>query len=68
MTHAEEIKELHALIREFQFYSRRYCDGRLSYAVDDHNKATDKALELGVDLQADKALDATYYAKSGEML
>ena len=67
--------ELHALrlrcaaleevARTLHMYSRRYCDGRKTYAPDDHNRATHTLLSLGVELDKDPTSTTGPFASDG---
>ncbi|UQN10313.1 hypothetical protein [Deinococcus sp. QL22] len=46
-------------------YSRRYCDGRSTYAPNDHNTATHTLLSLGVELDADPISKTGPFASDG---
>lgn len=51
------------LAANLQFYARRYCDGRMTYAVGDLNRMTAELIELGFVPQKDKD---TIWAKDGD--
>lgn len=66
-------KELHELWLKYdrlghlaaslQFYARRYCDGRMTYAVGDLNRMTAELIELGFVPPKDKD---TIWAQDGD--
>lgn len=45
---------------EFQPWSRRYCDGRCTYAPSMHNGATQRLLHLGVEVHPDPVLQSVW--------
>jgi len=47
--------------------ARRYANDRMSYAPGMFNEAMDRALKLGLPLKEDSALNATFYAKDGDL-
>lgn len=59
----QTIQALTQAVTEFQCWSRRYCDGRHSYAPSSHNMMTQKVLSLGVTLEIP---DGTPWAGEGE--
>ncbi|BBN95722.1 putative regulatory protein [Deinococcus grandis] len=62
---AEADQDLRQAARTLHMYSRRYCDGRSTYAPDDHNRATHTLLRLGVVLDADPISKTGPFAADG---
>lgn len=59
--------KLESIILDTHWMARRYADMRRSYASGMFNEAMDEALELGIPLKSDTALDATYYADDANL-
>jgi hypothetical protein len=60
-TKREEMLE--NIIRETMWMARRYAHGRSTYAPDQFNKALDQAIDLGLNIPADK--NGKIYADDG---
>lgn len=45
---------------DFQPWSRRYCDGRRTYAPSMHNQGTQRLLQLGIDVHADPTAQSVW--------
>ncbi|GGO19343.1 hypothetical protein [Deinococcus humi] len=59
------IVALESVIQTIHIYSRRYCDGRSTYAPADHNLATHRLLELGLKLPVDPISTSGPFARDG---
>ncbi|MBZ9712162.1 hypothetical protein [Deinococcus multiflagellatus] len=57
--------ELREAARVLHGYSRRYCDGRSTYAPAEHNRATHTLLRLGVTLDPDPISKSGPFARDG---
>ena len=52
-----EENELKQILNKLQFYARRYCNGRMTYATAELNQITARLVEAGIPLQIDTASD-----------
>ena len=55
---------LRRIIEHMYVYSRRYCDGRMTYAPGDHNRLIKEAMALGCNFLPDPTV-GTVYAEDG---
>ncbi|WP_084047018.1 hypothetical protein [Deinococcus hopiensis] len=69
---AEELKRLRKRVGaveqvaiKLHFYSRRYCDGRSTYAPSEHNMNTHTLLALGTELHRDPISKTGPFANDG---